>query len=131
MRKIVSEKDIIGLSDLKIEEGEIYGECVIGKDNKISHKKFQHFTITRVLKLFHMDLMGLKQIESLEGIRCVFVCVDDFSRYKWVEFIREKYYTFITFECLCQHLHHEKGKEFGKNFRICGDHGIKFENSVF
>lgn len=39
MRKIVSEKDIIGLPDLKIEEGKIYGECPIEKQTNMPQKK--------------------------------------------------------------------------------------------
>ena len=54
----------------------------------------QHLTTSRVLELLHMDLMGPMQVESLGGKRYVFVCVDDFSRYTWVDFIREKSDTF-------------------------------------
>ena len=44
----------------------------------------------KVLELLYMDLMGPMQIESIGSKRYVFVCVDDFSRFTWVDFIREK-----------------------------------------
>ena len=55
-----------------------------------------------------MDLMGPMQVESLGGKRYVFVCVDDFSMYTWVEFIREKSDTFTVFYALCNKVQMEK-----------------------
>lgn len=55
--------------------------CWVGKQIKMSHKKFQHFTTTCVLELIHMDLMGPMQVESLGGKKYVFICIDDYSRY--------------------------------------------------
>lgn len=49
-----------------------------------------------------MDLMGPMQVESLVGKIYVFVCVDDFSRYTWVKFIKEKSYTYDVFKEPCQ-----------------------------
>lgn len=80
MRKIIPEDAIRGLSKLKIEEGKVYGEFQIGKQNKMSHKKLQHLATTKVLELLHMYLMGPMQVESLGGKIYVFVCVDDLSR---------------------------------------------------
>ena len=34
-----------------------------------------------------MDLMGPMQVESIDRKRYVFVCVDDFSRFTWVNFL--------------------------------------------
>ena len=81
----------------------------------------QHLTTSRVLELLLMDLMGPMQIESLGGKRYVFVCVDDFSRYTWVDFIREKSDTFAVFEALCKQVQREKGENIGKVIRIRSD----------
>jgi hypothetical protein len=89
MKKIIREDAIRGLPNLKIEEGKICGECQIGKQTKMSHKKVQHLTTTKTLELLHMDLMGPMQVESFGGKKYIFVCVDDYSRYTWVRFIRE------------------------------------------
>ncbi|MCI03833.1 envelope-like protein, partial [Trifolium medium] len=50
------------------------------------------------------DLMGPIQVENLGGKRYVFVVVDDFSRFTWVNFIKEKSDTFNIFKDLCQRL---------------------------
>ena len=86
----------------------------------MSHKKLQHLTTTKVLELLHMDLMGPMQVESLGGKRYAFVCVDDFSRFTWINFIREKSDTFDVFRDLC--LKVQKEKDCGI-VRIRSDHG--------
>ena len=45
---------------------------------------------SRPLELLHVDLMGPTRTESMVGKRYIMVVVDDFSRYSWVEFLREK-----------------------------------------
>ncbi|XP_057444753.1 uncharacterized protein LOC130736999 [Lotus japonicus] len=128
MQKVITEEAIRGLPKLKLGEGRVCGECQIGKQTKMSHKMLQHQTTTKLLELLHMDLMGPMQVESLGGKRYVFVCVDDFSRYTWVDFIREKSDTFEIFKNLCLKLQNEKGSAI---VRIRSDHGKEFENSKF
>lgn len=62
MRKIFFENTIIGLHNIKIEEGKLRGGFHIGKHTKISHKKVQYLTTSKVLELLHMDLMGPMQL---------------------------------------------------------------------
>ena len=78
-----------------------------------------------------MDLMGPMQVESTGGRRYIFVCVDDFSRYTWVEFHKEKSDTFNIFEKLCLRLKNEKAVNIEKIVRIRSDHGKEFENTTF
>ncbi|WJX62480.1 hypothetical protein P8452_47472 [Trifolium repens] len=75
-----------------------------------------------------MDLMGPMQVESIGGKRYAFVVVDDFSRFTWVSFIREKSDTFDAFKELCLRLQREKDSGI---VRIRSDHGKEFENSRF
>lgn len=49
MRRIVSKKAIIGVHSLKIEEEKICGNCQIGKQTKMSHKKLQYFTTSKII----------------------------------------------------------------------------------
>lgn len=58
MGKIISEKAINGLSNLMTEKGKMCGDYQIGKQTKMSLKKLQHLTTSKVLELLHMDLMG-------------------------------------------------------------------------
>ena len=55
-----------------------------------SHLESQLGFTIRVLELVHMDLMGPMQVESIARIMYVYVCVDDFSRFTWVNFLRTK-----------------------------------------
>lgn len=74
------------------------------------------------IKIFH------KQVENLRGNRYVLVCVDDFSKYFCVHFIKEKSYPFFVFIDLCLQLQREKNLNI---VRIQSDHGRKFENRQF
>ena len=76
--------EVRGIPKLKIDEGRICGECQIGKQTRMSHKKLQHLTTSKVLELLHMDLMGPMQVKSLGGKRYAYVVVDEFSRFTWV-----------------------------------------------
>ncbi|WJX55219.1 hypothetical protein P8452_41015 [Trifolium repens] len=128
MKKAMTAEAIRGLPKLQIGEGNVCGECQIGKQTRMSHPMLEHQTTSKVLELLHMDLMGPMQVESLEGKRYAFVVVDDYSRYTWVNFVREKSDTFDVFKELCIQLQREKGSNV---VRIRSDHGREFENSKF
>jgi len=51
-----------------------------------------------------MDLMGPMQVANIGGKRYVLVVVDDFSRFTWVNFIREISDTIEAFKDLCLQL---------------------------
>ena len=56
------------------------------------------------------------------------VVVNDFSRYSWVDFLREKSDVCDKMERLCKRLQNEKGVPI---VRIRNDHGKEFENAKF
>ncbi|KAK2385091.1 putative mitochondrial protein [Trifolium repens] len=128
MKKVISLEAIRGIPKLRIVEGKVCGECQIGKQVRMSHPMLEHQTASKVLELLHMDLMGPMQVESLGGKRYVLVVVDDFSRYTWVNFIREKSDAFDVFKELCIQIQREKCSNV---VRIRSDHGREFENSKF
>ena len=72
--------------------------------------------------------MGPLQVESIGGKRYVLAVVDDFLRFTWVNFIREKSNTCDVFKELCTQLQREKGYGI---VRIRSDHGTEFENAKF
>ena len=78
-----------------------------------------------------MDFMGPMQNESLGGKRYIFVCVDDFSRFTWTYFLREKSETFDKFKMLCTKIQNEKDSNIKSIKRIRNDHGREFENAYF
>jgi hypothetical protein len=128
MKKAISSEAIRRLPDLKIVEESICGECQIGKQTRMSHPRLKHQITSKVLELLHMDLMGPMQVESIGGKRYAFIVVDDFSRFTWVNFIREKSDTFDVFKDLCTQLQREKDSAIVK---IRSDHGTEFENVKF
>jgi hypothetical protein len=105
MKKVISSEAIRGLPNLKIVEDNICGECQFGKQTRMYHPRLEHQVTSKVFELLHMDLMGSMQVESIGGKRYAFVVVNDFSRFTWENFIREKSDTFDVFKDLCTQLH--------------------------
>lgn len=70
----------------------------------MSHPMMQHKTSSKVLELPHMNLMGPMQIEILGGKRYVFVFIDDFYGYTWMNFLKEKPDNFEVFKDSCQNI---------------------------
>ena len=62
----------------------------MGKKTKSPHPKVNVVATSHPLELLPVDLMGPMRTESMVGKRYIMVVVDDFSRYSWVEFLREK-----------------------------------------
>ena len=66
----------------------------------MSHKKVDSLTTKRPLELLHMDLMGPTKVESIGGMKYIFLTIDDFSRLTWIRFFREKSEAFAIFSDL-------------------------------
>ncbi|KAL5568693.1 hypothetical protein UlMin_025268 [Ulmus minor] len=65
---------------------------------------------------------------SLGGKKYIFVCVDDFSRFTWVGFLKEKSEAFDIFKTLIIKIQVEKNDRV---VRLRSDHGKEFENTLF
>lgn len=100
----------------------------IRKQTRVSHKKVTSIGTTRPLKLLHMDLTGLTRTESLDGKKYFMVVVDDFLRYNWVTFLRDKSQAFKEFLNICKRIQVEKDSTIK---RIKSDHRREFENKKF
>ncbi|XP_056843312.1 uncharacterized protein LOC130495810 [Raphanus sativus] len=90
MQRIVKANVVRGVPKLEEASGSVCKACCQGKQIKVQHKQVKEITSKRVLELVHLDLMGPIQTESIGGRRYIFVLVDDFSRFTWVRFLREK-----------------------------------------
>ena len=100
----------------------------MGKKTKASHHKVNVIATSRCLEVLHVDLMGPTRTENLGGKRYIMVIVDDFSRYTWVEFLREKSEACEKLKILCKRLQKEKGVSIVK---IRSDQGKDFQNTRF
>lgn len=127
LQRIVKANVVRGVPKLEESSGSICKACCQGKQIKVQHKQVKEITSKRVLELIHMDLMGPIQTESIGGRRHIYVLVDDFSRFTWVRFLREKSETFQSFKMLALELSNEKGSIT----QVQSDHGGEFENQAF
>ncbi|GJR08867.1 retrovirus-related pol polyprotein from transposon TNT 1-94 [Tanacetum coccineum] len=72
--------------------------CKVGKQAHASHKAKNLVSTTRCLELLHMDLFGPSAVRSYGGNRYTLVIVDDYSRYTWTRFLKDKTEAFDQFE---------------------------------
>ena len=119
---------VVGLPKFVKVEKTICGACQMGKQTKSNHQKVNVISKSHCLELLHVDLIRPTRTESLGGKWYIMVIVDDFSRYTWVEFLRQKSEACEKMENLCKRLQNEKGVPIVK---IRSDHGKEFENARF
>ena len=78
-----------------------------------------------------MDLIGPIQTESLGGKRYILVVVNNFSRFTWTYFLREKSEAFEKFKIFCVKIQNEKTSHIKSIKKIRSDHWKVFENASF
>ena len=88
--KVSKLEAVVGLPKFRKVEKTICGACQMGKQTKVNHQKVNVISTSCCLELLHVDLMGPTRMESLGRKQYIIVIVDNFSRYTWVEFLREK-----------------------------------------
>ena len=104
MEKVSKLEAMIGLPKFGKIEKNVCGPCQLAKQTKSTHPKVNVVAISCPLELLHVDLMGPTRTESMGGKRYIMVVVDDFSRYSWVKFLREKSEACDKMERLCKRL---------------------------
>ncbi|GJW98674.1 retrovirus-related pol polyprotein from transposon TNT 1-94 [Tanacetum coccineum] len=77
------------LPKLKFDQ-HFYDACKIGKQAYASHKAKNIVSTTRCLELLHMDLFSPSAVRSYGGNLYTLVIVDDYSRYTWIRFLKNK-----------------------------------------
>jgi len=122
------DKYVKGLPKISRKSKTICGECQKGKQIRNSHKKSKSLKTSRPLELLHMDLVGPTKKESRGGRKYFLVIVDDYSRFTWVAFLREKSDVYSEFKKIVKRIQVEKGSAIS---RIRSDHGGEFKNIKF
>ncbi|GKA41121.1 retrovirus-related pol polyprotein from transposon TNT 1-94 [Tanacetum coccineum] len=89
IQSLASKELIRNVPKLKFDQ-HFYDACKIGKQAHASHKAKNIVSTTRCLELLHMDLFGPSAIRSYKGNRYTLVIVDDYSRYTWTRFLKDK-----------------------------------------
>src|SRR5574338_721645 len=128
INKLSKNKLVKGLPNIKFETNIFCDACKLGKLTKSSFKSKKVISTEQPLELLHMDLFGPTQVQSINHNRYVFVIVDDFSRYTWIFFLKNKSDTFENFKIFAKRIQNIKSLKI-KNIR--SDHGGEFENEDF
>ncbi|GJS97875.1 retrovirus-related pol polyprotein from transposon TNT 1-94 [Tanacetum coccineum] len=82
---------------------------------------------TRCLELLHMDLFGPSAVRSYGGNHYTLVIVDDYSRYTWTRFLKDKTEAFDQFEIFSKKIQNQLGCTI---VSIRTDHDREFDNEV-
>ncbi|CAL2231001.1 unnamed protein product [Prunus armeniaca] len=129
--KLSKNECVRGLPKLSGKSARVCGACQLGKQVKSAHKSISYISTSQPLDLLHMDLVGPIQTESIGGKKYMLVLVDDFTRFTWVDFLREKSDAFKSFRGLCNKIQIEKNASHVTVMRLRTDHGTEFENISF
>ncbi|XP_023634325.1 uncharacterized protein LOC111829467 [Capsella rubella] len=127
MLRLAHQEVVRGMQKLKADPYFVCVPCNKGKQVKVAHKSVPDVRAVHALELVHMDLMGPMRVQSLTSKRFILVMVDDFTRYTWVRFQREKSDTLDSFRILALQL---KSEKWGIK-TVRSDHGGDFQNELF
>ncbi|GJX60886.1 retrovirus-related pol polyprotein from transposon TNT 1-94 [Tanacetum coccineum] len=99
----------------------------MGKQAHASYIAKNIVSTTRCLELLYMDLFGPSTVRSYGGNRYTLVIVDDYSRYTWTRFLKDKTKAFDQFEILSRKIQNQLGCSI---VSIRTEHGREFDNEV-
>ncbi|GKD59873.1 retrovirus-related pol polyprotein from transposon TNT 1-94 [Tanacetum coccineum] len=126
IQSLASKELVRNLPKLKFDQ-HFCDACKIGKQAHASHKAKNIVSTTRCLELLHMDLFGPSAVQSYGGNRYTLVIVDDYSRYTWTRFLKDKTEAFDQFKIFSKKIQNQLGCTI---VSIRTDHGREFDNEV-
>ncbi|GKB56294.1 retrovirus-related pol polyprotein from transposon TNT 1-94 [Tanacetum coccineum] len=126
IQSLASKELVRNLPKLKFDQ-HFCDACKMGKQAHASHKAKNVVSTTRCLELLHMDLFGPSAVRSYGGNRYTLVIVDDYSRYTWTRFLKDKTEAFDQFKIFSRKIQNQLGCLI---VSIRTDHGREFDNEV-
>ncbi|GKB88025.1 retrovirus-related pol polyprotein from transposon TNT 1-94 [Tanacetum coccineum] len=126
IQSLASKELVRNLPKLKFDQ-HFCDACKMGKQAHASHKAKNIVSTTRCLELLHMDLFGPSAVRSYGGNRYTLVIVDDYSRYTWTRFLKDKTEAFDQFKIFSRKIQNQLGCSI---VSIRTDHGREFDNEV-
>ncbi|GKB44925.1 retrovirus-related pol polyprotein from transposon TNT 1-94 [Tanacetum coccineum] len=126
IQSLASKELVKNLPKLKFDQ-HFCDACKIRKQAHASHKAKNIVSTTRCLELLHMDLFGPFAVRSYGENRYTLVIVDDYSRYTWTRFLKDKTKAFDQFEIFSKKFQNQLGCTI---VSIRTNHGRKFDNEV-
>ncbi|KAF2294343.1 hypothetical protein GH714_009493 [Hevea brasiliensis] len=127
LQQISSKTLVDGIPALQnIHEDVICQGCQFGKSHRLLFTKSSNHR-SSMLELVHTNLMGPTKTPSYSGYRYVMVLVDDFSRYTWVKFLKQKSEALSKFA----EFRDAVEKEFGKKIKcLRSDNGGEYMSVI-
>nr|GEU72420.1 retrovirus-related Pol polyprotein from transposon TNT 1-94 [Tanacetum cinerariifolium] len=126
IQSLASKELVRNLPKLKFDQ-QFCDACKIGKQAHASHKAKNVVSTTRCLELLHMDLFGPSAVRIYGGNCYTLVIVDDYSRYTWTRFHKDKTKAFDQFEIFNRKIQNQLGCSI---VSIRTDHGRQFDNET-
>ncbi|GJR49202.1 retrovirus-related pol polyprotein from transposon TNT 1-94 [Tanacetum coccineum] len=126
IQSLASKELVRNLPKLKFDQ-HFCDAYKMGKQAHASHKAKNVVSTTRCLELLHMDLFGPSAVRSYGGNHYTLVIVDDYSRYTWTRFLKDKTEAFDQFEIFSRKIQNQLGCSI---VSIRTDHGREFDNEV-
>ena len=109
--KVMMKKTMLrGLPQLDVRTETDCAGCQYGKAHQLPYEDSK-FKTYAPLELVHSDVFGPVKQPSIGGMRYMVTFIDDFSRYVWVFFMKEKSETFEKFNEFKEIVEGEVGKK--------------------
>ncbi|XP_076898464.1 putative mitochondrial protein AtMg00300 [Bidens hawaiensis] len=89
LKLMMTKQFAIGLPNLDVNLDVVCSGCQYGKAHELPYGSSQHRS-TAPLELVHTDVFGAVKQSLIEGKRYMITFIDDFSRYFWTNFMKEK-----------------------------------------
>ncbi|KAE8734204.1 PLAC8 family protein [Hibiscus syriacus] len=124
---MVKKSMLKGLPQLDVRTYMVCAGCQYGKAHQLSYDESK-FKEKEPLELVHSDVFGPVKQQSISGMRYMVTFIDDFSKYVWVFFMKEKSDTFSKFKVFRDSTEGEVGK------KICclrTDNGGEYRSNEF
>ncbi|GJY70403.1 retrovirus-related pol polyprotein from transposon TNT 1-94 [Tanacetum coccineum] len=126
IQSLASKELVRNLHKLKFDK-HFCDACKMGKQAHASHKAKNIVLKTRCLELLHMNLFGPSAVRSYRGNCYTLVIVDDYSRYTWTRFLKDKAEAFDQFEIFSRKIQNQLGCSI---VSIRTNRGREFDNEV-
>lgn len=108
--------------------GGVCKTCQLDKQTRLPYPENQSLRASERLQLIHSDICGSMSCDSLNGSRYFLLFLDDYSRYCWVYFLKQKSEAFDAYERFKALVENEAGRKI----RILRtDNGSEYTSRVF
>ena len=97
LNMMMKQSKLKGLPQLEIRGDIVCAGCQYGKAHQLPYQESK-YQAREPLELVHSDVFGPVKQPSISGYRYMVTFIDDFSRYVWVYFLKEKSEVFEKFK---------------------------------